>query len=109
MTNPNIEPIPFMGLVDIEEYQVINDLNEYICKNYGNNPENMPKYVVLGDGSFYIFHKEEHRYAICEQATPIQEGISATTGEGGAAQEKHSGESPLCDGQEGCRQEGERH
>jgi hypothetical protein len=98
-----------MGLVDIEEYQVINDLNKYICKNYGNNPENMPKYVVLGDGSFYIFHKEEHRYAICEQATPIQKGISATTGEGGAAQEKHSRESPLCDGQEGRRQEGERH
>ena len=109
MTNPNIEPIPFMGLVDIEEYQVINDLNEYICKNYGNNPENMPKYVVLGDGSFYIFHKEEHRYAICEQATPIQKGISATIGEGGAAQEEHSRESPLCDGQEGRRQEGERH
>ena len=56
MTNPNIEPIPFMGLVDIEEYQVINDLNEYICKDYSNNPGTMPKYVVLGDGSFYIFY-----------------------------------------------------
>ena len=109
MTNPNIEPIPFMGLVDIEERQVINDLDEYICKNYGNNPENVPKYVVLGDGSFYIFHKEEHRYAICEQATPLQEGVSATTGEGRTAQEKCSGEGSLRNGQEGDRQEGERH
>jgi hypothetical protein len=104
-----IEPIPFMGLVDIEERQVINDLDEFIRQNYGNNPKNVPKYVVLGDGSFYIFHKEEHRYAICEQATPIQEGIPATTGEGGATQKERSGESPLCDGQEERRQEGERH
>jgi hypothetical protein len=109
MTNPNIEPIPFMGLVDIEERQVINDLDEYICKNYGNNPENVPKYVVLGDGSFYIFHKEEHRYAICEQATPLQEGVPATTGKGGTAQEERSGEGSLRNGQEGDRQERQGH
>lgn len=105
MTNPNIEPIPFMGLVDIEERQVINDLDEFIRQNYGNNPENVPKYVVLGDGSFYIFHKEEHRYAVCEQVTPLQEGVPATTGEGGTAQEKCSGEGSLRNGQEGDRQE----
>lgn len=109
MTNPNIEPIPFMGLVDIEEHQVINDLDEFIRQNYGNNPENVPKYVVLGDGSFYIFHKEEHRYAICEQATPLQEGVPATTGEGGTAQKKCSGEGSLCNGQERDRQEGQGH
>jgi hypothetical protein len=109
MTNPNIEPIPFMGLVDIEEHQVINDLDEFIRQNYGNNPENVPKYVVLGDGSFYIFHKEEHRYAICEQATPLQEGVPTTAGEGGTAQEKCSGEGSLRNGQEGDRQERQGH
>ena len=109
MTNLNIEPIPFMGLVDIEERQVINDLDEFIRQNYGNNPENVPKYVVLGDGSFYIFHKEEHRYAICEQATPLQEGVPATTGEGRTTQEKCSGESSLRNGQKGDKQERQGH
>lgn len=107
MTKHNLEPIPFMGLVDIEEQQIIKDLDEFIRQNYGNDPENMPKYVLLGDGSFYIFHKEEHRYAICEQATPLQEGVPAATGEGGAAKEECSGKGSLRNGQEGDRQEGQ--
>lgn len=109
MINPNLEPIPFMGLVDIEEQQIIKDLDEFIRQNYGSDPENVPKYVLLGDGSFYIFHKEEHRYAICEQATPLQERVSTTVGEGGTTQKECSGESPLCDGQEGGKQEGQRY
>lgn len=107
MTNANIEPIPFMGLVDIEERQIINDLNEFIRQNYGDDPKNVPKYVLLGDGSFYIFHREEDRYAIREQATPLQEGVRATTGEGGATQKECSREGSLFDGQERNRPEGQ--
>ena len=96
----SLEPIPFAGMVEV-------DLDLIIEEMYGKNAENMPKYVLLGDGSLYIFHKEEDRYALCEQTTPLQEGIPATEGAGGAANPQCSGESPLCDGQEGRRQEGQ--
>jgi hypothetical protein len=96
----SLEPIPFAGMVEV-------DLDLIIEEMYGKNAENMPKYVLLGDGSLYIFHKEEDRYALCEQTTPLQEGIPAAEGAGGAANPQCSGESPLCDGQEGRRQEGQ--
>jgi hypothetical protein len=100
-----IEPIPFAGMVEIDKE--IAYLDNIIAQMYSKNPENMPKYVVLGDGSLYIFHKEEDRYALCEQTSPLQERISATESSGGAASPQRTGESPLCDGQEGYRQGGE--
>jgi hypothetical protein len=101
----SLEPIPFAGMVETDPE--IASLNAIVKEMYGNNPENMPKYVVLGDGSLYIFHKEEDRYALREQTTPLQEGVQATTGEGGATHTQRSGESTLCDGQKGSRQEGQ--
>ena len=95
-----LEPIPFAGMVEV-------DLDLILEEMYGKNTQNMPKYVVLGDGSLYIFHKEEDRYALCEQTPSLQEGISATEGERGATQPQCSGESTLCDGQKGSRQEGQ--
>jgi hypothetical protein len=103
----SLEPIPFAGMVETDSE--IACLDAIVAGMYGKNPENMPKYVVLGDGSLYIFHKEEDRYALCEQTTSIQEGIPTAEGTGGAASPKCSGESPLCDGQEGRGQEGQRH
>ena len=103
----NLEPIPFAGHVDID--LEVRYLDAIIDELYGKNAENVPKYVVLGDGSVYIYHKEEDRYALCEQTPPLQERVSATVGEGGTTQTQCSGESPLFDGQEGRRQEGEGH
>jgi hypothetical protein len=94
----SLEPIPFAGMVEI-------DLDLVIEGMYGENPKNMPKYIVLGDGSLYIFHKEEDRYALCNQTPPLQEGIPAAEGARGAASPQCEGESPLCDGQEGHRQD----
>ena len=65
-----IEPIPFAGLVDIGD-----DVDKILKELTGTDPENMPKYVVLGDGTVYFYKKEEDRYALCEQAKTIQEGI----------------------------------
>jgi hypothetical protein len=96
----SLEPIPFAGMVEV-------DLDLIIEEMYGKNPKNMPKYIVLGDGSLYIFHKEEDRYALCEQITSLQEGISATTGAGGTAHTQRSGAGTLCDGQKGSEQEGQ--
>jgi len=96
----SLEPIPFAGMVEV-------DLDLIIEEIYGKNPKNMPKYIVLGDGSLYIFHKEEDRYALCEQTTPLQERIPATTGAGGTTHTQRSGESPLCYGQKGSKQEGQ--
>lgn len=96
----SLEPIPFAGMVEL-------DLNVVIEAMYGKDAQNVPKYVVLGDGTLYIFHKEEDRYAICEQTPPVQEGISATESSGGAASSQCKGESPLCNGQEGHRPNGE--
>jgi len=97
-----IEPIPFAGLVEIGEELDMLAIDQFIKENYGENPENMPKYVVLGDGSFYIFHREEHRYALQEpQRSPLQEGIPATTGSGGATQTEYPRAGTLCYGQEG--------
>ena len=96
----SLEPIPFAGMVEV-------DLDLLIEEMYGKNPENMPKYIVLGDGSLYIFHKEEDRYALCEQTPPLQEGIPATTGTGGTTYTQRSGESTLCDGQKGSEQKGQ--
>ena len=103
----SIEPIPFAGMVEIDGE--IAYLDAVIAQMYGKNAENMPKYVVLGDGSLYIFHKEEDRYALCEQTPSLQEGIPTTTGEGGATQTQCSGESTLCDGQKRSGQEGQGH
>jgi len=101
----SLEPIPFAGMVETDPE--VAYLDAIIEEMYGKNPENVPKYVVLGDGSLYIFHKEEDRYALCKQTTPLQEGIPAAEGAGGAASSQCSGESTLCDGQEGRGQSGE--
>jgi hypothetical protein len=103
----SLEPIPFAGMVDVD--LEISYLDAVIEELYGKNNENVPKYVVLGDGSVYIYRKEEDRYAICQQTPPLQEGIPAATGKGRATQTERSGESTLCDGQEGDRQEGQGH
>jgi hypothetical protein len=65
-----IEPIPFAGWVDIDD-----DIQKTLQLLTGTDSENMPKYIVLGDGSVYFYRKEEQRYALCEQTPPLQEGI----------------------------------
>lgn len=65
-----IEPIPFAGWVDIED-----GIDKILKELTGADPENMPKYIVLGDGTVYFYRKEEDKYALCEQAKTIQEGI----------------------------------
>lgn len=100
----SLEPIPFSGWTEIGD-----DVNELLKNLTGSDPENMPKYIVLGDGSVYFYRKEEDRYALREQATPIQERIPATVGEGGATCPKCEGACKVCNGQEGHRQEGEGH
>jgi len=101
----NLEPIPFAGHIDID--LEVAYLDAVIDELYGKNAENVPKYVVLGDGSVYIYHKKEERYALCEQTPPLQERISATEGEGRATIPQCSGEGTLCDGQEGRGSQGE--
>lgn len=101
----SLEPIPFAGMVETDPE--IAYLDVIVAEMYGKNPENMPKYIVLGDGSLYIFHKEEDRYALREQTTPVQERIPATERAGGTASPQCTGESPICDGQEGHRPNGE--
>jgi hypothetical protein len=98
----SLEPIPFAGMVEIDDE--VAYLDAIVAEMYGKNPENMPKYIVLGDGSLYIFHKEEDRYALCEQTTPVQERIPTAESSGGTTSSQRTGESPLCDGQEGHRQ-----
>ena len=65
-----IEPIPFAGWVDIDD-----DIQKTLQLLTGTDSENMPKYIVLGDGAVYFYRKEEQRYALCEQTPPLQEGI----------------------------------
>jgi hypothetical protein len=64
------EPIPFAGWVDVE-----NDIDKLLKELTGTDPENMPKYVVLGDGTVYFYRKEEDKYALCEQTKTVQKGI----------------------------------
>jgi hypothetical protein len=101
----SLEPIPFAGMVEIDDE--VAYLDAIVAEMYGKNPKNVPKYIVLGDGSLYIFHKEEDRYALREQTTPVQERIPATERAGGTAIPQCTGESPICDGQEGHRPNGE--
>ena len=101
----SLEPIPFAGMVETDPE--IACLDAIVAEMYGKKSENMPKYIVLGDGSLYIFHKEEDRYALREQTTPVQERIPATESSGGTASPQRTGKSPLCDGQEGHRQDRE--
>jgi hypothetical protein len=98
----SLEPIPFAGMVETDPE--VAYLDAIVAEMYGKKPENMPKYIVLGDGSLYIFRKEEDRYALCEQTTPVQERIPAAESSGGTASPQRKGESPLCDGQKGHRQ-----
>lgn len=93
------EPIPFYGHYELDPE--VAYLEAVIEELYGKNPENVPKYVVLGDGSLYIFHKEEDRYAICEQTPPLQEGISATESSGGTTLTQCTGACKVCCGQNG--------
>lgn len=85
------------------------ELDQLIQHLYGDNPDDRPKYIMLGDGSTFYYLKDEDRYALREQATTIQERIPATEGTGGTTLTQCSGESTLCDGQERCRQDGEGH
>ena len=75
-----IEPIPFVGNIDIEDKQMSKEEIEQMLKDMlGDDPQSDIKYVVLADGSVYFFRKEGDRYAICEQTPPLQEGIQATS------------------------------
>jgi len=65
-----IEPIPFVGWVEIEE-----SMDKLLKELTGTDPKNMPKYIVLGDGTVYFYRKEEDKYALCEQTPPLQKGI----------------------------------
>jgi len=65
-----IEPIPFAGLVEIPD-----EVDSLLKQLAGTDSENMPKYMLLGDGSVYFYRKEEDKYALCEQAAPLQKGI----------------------------------
>jgi hypothetical protein len=96
----NYEPIPFAGLISL-------DLEDFIRETYGENPENMPKYVILGDGAVYIYYKERGQYALREQAKTVQERVPTAESSGGTTCPQCSGTSPLCDGQEGCGQAGQ--
>ena len=60
------EPIPFAGWVNIDDKtdQILKELT-------GTDPENMPKYVVLADGSVYFYRKEEDKYALREQTPTL--------------------------------------
>jgi hypothetical protein len=59
--------------------QEIEEILKQITDCYGK--ESMPKYVVLGDGTVFLFKKEEDRYALCEQTTSLQKGIPTTEGQ----------------------------
>ena len=48
-------------------------------------------------------------HALCKQKAPVSERVPTATSSGGTALTQCSGESTLCDGQEGCRQNGEGH
>ena len=80
-----IEPIPFAGWVETEE-----NMDKLLKELTGADPENMPKYIVLGDGTVYFYRKEEDKYALCEQAKTIQERISTAESSGGTTNEKRS-------------------
>jgi hypothetical protein len=71
-----IEPIPFMGNVDIEDTPMTTEQVQQLLQDMlGDDPQSGIKYVVLADGSVYFFRKEGDRYALCEQTPPLQEGI----------------------------------
>ena len=73
-----IEPIPFVGNIDIEDKQMSKEEIEQMLKDMlGDDPQSDIKYVVLADGSVYFFRKEGDRYAICEQTPPLQERVPA--------------------------------
>lgn len=48
------------------------ELQRLLRELAGNDSENMPKYILFGDGVTYFYDKEEDRYALCEQTPPIQ-------------------------------------
>lgn len=93
------EPIPFAGHVDVD--LELTYLDAVIDELYGKDAENVPKYVILGDGSVYIYHNEEERYALCEQTPPLQEGISTAKGSGGTTSTQCTGACKVCCGQNG--------
>ncbi len=71
-----IEPIPFMGNVNIEDKQMSKQEIEALLKDMlGDDPQTDIKYIVLADGSVYFFRKEGDRYALCEQTPSLQKGI----------------------------------
>ena len=51
--------------------------NEEVLKLLAQNAGTWVKYVVLPDGSTYLYTKENYD-ALCEQTTSLQEGIPAT-------------------------------
>jgi len=90
--------------------QLINiELNQLIQSIYGDDPENRPKYIILGDGTTFYYRKDEDCYALREQTKTLQEGIPAAEGAGRTASTQCSGTGTVCDGQEGYRQDREGH
>lgn len=53
--------------------------NEEVLKLLAQNAGTWVKYVVLPDGSTYLYTKENYD-ALCEQTPSLQEGISAAKG-----------------------------
>ena len=56
------------------------ELQKLLKKLSGNDLQNMPKYIVLGDGTTYFYVKEEDKYALCKQTPSVQEGIPTAKG-----------------------------
>jgi hypothetical protein len=43
------------------------ELDQLIQALYGDNPDNRPKYIILGDGSTFYYKKDEDCYAFEEE------------------------------------------
>jgi hypothetical protein len=87
----NVEPIPFAGLVSIQDNPMtIEQVQQLLKDMLGDDPQSGIKYIVLADGSVYFFKKEGDRYALCEQTSPLQEGVQATVSSGGTRNEERS-------------------
>ena len=58
----------------------VHEIEGILKDMLGDDPQTGIKYIVLADGSVYYFRKEGDRYALCQQTSPVQKGISATEG-----------------------------
>jgi hypothetical protein len=64
--------------------EMLAQLNSQVSKLAKENEELKAllkvKCLELPDGAVYLYTKDEDKNGICEQAPPIQEGISTTEG-----------------------------